>query len=70
MNDPAGDNEGCLRIGSPEDIPFLAKHHRKMFEEIGKKTGNPGDLPLLAALENEYCAKLAREIPSGACIGG
>jgi GNAT superfamily N-acetyltransferase len=68
MNDPAGNHEGFLRIATPEDIPFLAHHHRKMFEEIREKTGNPADLPLLAALEKEYSVKLAREIPSGACI--
>jgi GNAT superfamily N-acetyltransferase len=39
-----------------------------MFEEIREKTGNPADLPVLAALEKEYAGKLAREIPSGACI--
>jgi GNAT superfamily N-acetyltransferase len=68
MNNPPGDKEGCLRIATPEDIPFLVKHHRKMFEEIREKTGNPVDLPTLPALENEYNAKLAREIPSGTCI--
>jgi GNAT superfamily N-acetyltransferase len=68
MYDPTGDNDGCLRIATPEDIPFLIKHHRKMFEEIREKTGSPLDLPMLAALENEYCVKLVREIPYGACI--
>ena len=68
MNDRAGEREGNLRIATPEDIPFLVNHHRKMFEEIREKTGNPVDLPLPAALENEYRVKLAREIPSGVCI--
>jgi len=68
MYDPAGDNEGYLRIATPEDIPFLVNHHRKMFEEIREKTGNRVDLSILAALENEYSVKLVREIPSGACI--
>jgi len=68
MNGPAGDDEGCLRITTPGDIPFLVKHHRKMFEEIREKTGNPADFPILTALENEYRIKLAREIPSGACV--
>jgi GNAT superfamily N-acetyltransferase len=68
MSDPAGDYEGCLRIANAEDIPFLVNHHRKMFEEIREKTGNPADLPVLAALEREYAGKLASEIPSGACI--
>jgi GNAT superfamily N-acetyltransferase len=68
VNDPAGNHEGCLRIATPEDIPYLVNHHRKMFEEIRKKTGNPAGLPVLAALEKEYTGKLAREIPSGACI--
>jgi len=53
MNEPAGDNEGCLRIATPEDIPFLVKHHRKMFEEIREKTGNPVNLSILAALETK-----------------
>jgi GNAT superfamily N-acetyltransferase len=69
VNDPAWDNEDCLRITIPQDIPFLVNHHRKMFEEIREKTGNPVDHDTLAALEKEYSGKLAREIPSGACIG-
>jgi GNAT superfamily N-acetyltransferase len=68
MNDPAGNNEGCLRIAIPKDIPFLVKHHRKMFEEIREMTGNPVNPATLAALEKEYGEKLAREIPSGTCI--
>lgn len=68
MNDPAGDHEGFLRIATPEDIPVLLNHHRKMFEEIREKTGNPVDPSLLIALENEYRIKLAREIPTGTCI--
>jgi GNAT superfamily N-acetyltransferase len=68
VNDPAVSNDGHLRIAIPEDIPILLHHHRKMFEEIRKKTGNPVDLSILAALENEYRVKLAREIPCGACI--
>jgi len=68
MNDTAGNQEGFLRIATPEDIPVLLNHHGKMFEEIREKTGNPADLPVLAALEREYAGKLAREIPSGACI--
>ena len=68
MNDRAGNTEACLRIASPEDIPFLVNHHREMFEEIREKTGNPSDPPALAALENEYTGKLARELPAGACI--
>ena len=68
MSDPAGDNECCLRIATPEDIPILVNHHRKMFEEIREKTGNPADPAALAALEKEYSGKLSREIPCGACI--
>lgn len=68
MHTPAGNNDGCLRIATPEDIPLLVNHHRKMFEEIREKTGNPVDLPVLVALEKEYSIKLVREIPSGTCI--
>ena len=67
MSDPVGDNNGYLRIATPEDIPFLVRHHGKMFEEIREKTGNPVDLSLLSTLENEYNNKLTREIPSGTC---
>ncbi len=53
MMDPAGNDEGYLRIATPEDIPLLGSHHRKMFEEIREKTGNPVDLFTLEALEKE-----------------
>ena len=38
-----------------------------MVEEIREQTGNPADLPVPAALETEYAAKLARELPLGTC---
>ena len=67
MKDPAGNDEGYLRIAIPEDIPLLGSHHRKMFEEIQERTGNPVDLSAMEALEKEYAGKLARELPSGIC---
>ena len=68
MNELVGNREACVRIASPEDIPFLAKHHRMMFEEIGEKRSIPQDLSALASLEMEYAKKLAHEFNTGACI--
>lgn len=60
--------EPFLRTASLEDIPCLAEHHRKMFEEIGEKKKIASDPALLTILEHEYARKLTEELKSGACI--
>jgi len=67
MNTPTGIRDICTRIATPKDIPFLAEHHRKMFEEIWEKSGLPVDLSQFALLETEYAKKIANEFKYGTC---
>jgi GNAT superfamily N-acetyltransferase len=60
--------EPGVRPATRDDIPVLAIHHRKMFEEIREKSGNPLDLSVLPALERAYAEKLRAELGSGACV--
>jgi GNAT superfamily N-acetyltransferase len=57
-----------IRLATQEDIPTLAYHHRKMFEEIWEKKNRASDPALLSALEEEYARKLTDELKSGTCI--
>jgi GNAT superfamily N-acetyltransferase len=57
-----------IRLATQEDIPTLAYHHRKMFEEIWEKKSRASDPALLSALEEEYARKLTDELKSGTCI--
>jgi len=64
--DETGDS--CIREATKEDIPWLARHHRLMFEEIRESNGTAPDPAVMVVLEKEYAAKLAREFESGTCI--
>lgn len=68
MTTATGSGEAYLRLATKEDIPSLAAHHRKMFEEIRKKSGTPVNQPVLVALETTYAGKLTDEFESGACV--
>lgn len=68
MDTIAAIDDSCIRVATEEDIPWLARHHRKMFEEIQECNGTAPDRAVMAELEKEYAAKLAREFKSGTCI--
>lgn len=61
------DPEPLLRIGQEDDIPELAVHHRKMFEEIWKKGGIPVECSVMKQVEVNYAKKLHTEFPNGSC---
>lgn len=68
MSHSAGKESGALRTAVPDDIPVLARHHRRMFEEILDTSGMPPVSPeVLDLLEREYSAKLARDLLAGRC---
>jgi len=60
--------DSCIRVANEADIPWLARHHRLMFEEIQGSNGTAPDPAVMVVLEKEYAAKLAREFKSGTCI--
>ncbi|WP_292418980.1 GNAT family N-acetyltransferase [Methanoregula sp.] len=68
MDTIAAIGDSTIRVATEEDIPRLACHHRLMFEEIQESTGTAPDPAVMAVLEKEYAAKLAREFKSGTCI--
>ena len=68
MTVSATGDEGYVRLATSEDIPLLEMHHRIMFEEIRKASGNPADPAVLGVVGIEYARKLAREIPDGDCV--
>lgn len=61
------DPEPILRIGTYNDIPWLAIHHRKMFEEIWDKKGSPLDQSSLQILEETYTTRLHDGFMDGSC---
>lgn len=67
MDTIAAGGESGIRVATEEDIPWLARHHRLMFEEILVGNGIVADPGVMALLEKEYAAKLAREFKSGTC---
>jgi GNAT superfamily N-acetyltransferase len=56
-----------LREASSGDIPIMAKHHRKMFEEICERKGERLDPVRALELEKSYARKLGGELISGTC---
>jgi len=68
MDTVAEIGDSSIRVATEEDIPWLARHHRMMFEEIQESNGTVPDPGVMALLEKEYAAKLAREFKSGTCI--
>jgi len=49
------------------DIPMMAKHHRKMFEEIWERKGEYLDPTRAQELEKAYAQKLETELKNGSC---
>lgn len=68
MDTIAVTGDSTIRVATEEDIPRLACHHRLMFEEIQESNGTAPDPAVMAVLEKEYAAKLAREFKSGTCL--
>ncbi len=60
-------SEMHLREASGGDIPIMAKHHRKMFEEIWERKGERLDPARAQELEKSYAQKLETELMSGTC---
>lgn len=56
-----------IRESTKIDIPRLAAHHRKMFEEIWEHKGEPLATPKAAAIEKAYVLKLQAELGTGVC---
>ena len=68
MDTIVASGDSYIRVATEEDIPRLARHHRMMFEEIQESNGTATDSGVMAVMEKEYAAKLAREFKSGTCI--
>jgi len=65
-----GDSKGNgfkLREATGHDIPLLSVHHRKMFEEIWEKKGQPIDISAGDEMEQAYSRKLSTELAAGSC---
>ncbi|MBW1802456.1 MAG: GNAT family N-acetyltransferase [Deltaproteobacteria bacterium] len=67
MNEKKPKQKLVLREAGNEDIPILALHHRKMFEEIGENKGEPIDITTGRDLEKAYARKLGHQISDGSC---
>jgi mRNA-degrading endonuclease RelE of RelBE toxin-antitoxin system len=60
-------NDIAIRSAARKDIPYLAMHHRKMFEEIWEQKEEKIDPAVWLRLEEAYVCKLERELPEGTC---
>jgi len=56
-----------LREASGSDISMMAKHHRKMFEEIWEQQGEHLEATRAIEIEKAYTNKLETELKSGIC---
>lgn len=56
-----------IRPAGAADIPILASHHKKMFEEIWRERGDQLDSAKADEIENAYARKLSVELESGIC---
>jgi len=59
--------EMYLREASGIDIPVMATHHRKMFEEIWEQKGEHLDTLRAGEIAKAYAQKLETEMESGVC---
>ena len=60
-------HEMHLREALNNDIPIMAKHHRKMFEEIWEGKGETLEPTRANKVEEAYAQKLETELKSGIC---
>ncbi len=56
-----------LREATPNDIPQLCVHHRKMFAEIWQAKGQRIESSIGSAIERAYSLKLSAELSAGSC---
>lgn len=56
-----------IRESSKDDIPQLASHHKKMFQEIWMHKGETLAIDTAAAIEKAYALKLHTELDTGIC---
>lgn len=56
-----------IREATVNDIPLLAIHHRKMFEEIWENKGEDIDRSIFAEIERAYIEKLRRQLQDCSC---
>ncbi|MBM4331144.1 MAG: GNAT family N-acetyltransferase [Deltaproteobacteria bacterium] len=56
-----------IREATDGDIPLLAIHHRKMFEEIWERRGEDIDSSRFAEIEKAYIQKLQLQLQDGSC---
>ncbi len=56
-----------LREATVSDIPLLAIHHRKMFEEIWEKKGEEIEWSRFGEIERAYIEKLKCQLEEGSC---
>ncbi len=65
MVDGSQTRDNHLREASMDDIAVLASHHRKMFEEIWARKGEPLGTLRARELESAYTGKLEIEMEKG-----
>jgi ribosomal protein S18 acetylase RimI-like enzyme len=61
------ENGFTLREATERDIPQLSAHHRKMFEEMWEKKGQPIETSAGNEMEQAYSRKLSAELRVGSC---
>lgn len=69
-NDLKGEMQqmSLVRKAHMPDIPVLASHHRKMFDEIWAQKGQRLPADRANDVETAYREKLEQQLPTGACI--
>ena len=60
-------SELILRDATVDDIPLLARHHRKMFEEIWENKFEQIDNDRFSEMETQYARKLQYHVPDDTC---
>jgi GNAT superfamily N-acetyltransferase len=56
-----------VRDATLDDVQILAKHHRKMFQEIWEQKGLRIEIDRAQELEFAYIDKITKQIPEGVC---
>ncbi|MBU1341168.1 MAG: GNAT family N-acetyltransferase [Proteobacteria bacterium] len=56
-----------VRDATLDDVQILAKHHKKMFQEIWEQKGLRIEINRAQELEFAYIDKISKQIPEGVC---